>query len=104
MRTKRSNQQHGANLLRAAQAKAAAENREITKEEMQQLTEQNYGMEPYVPVQDVQGQKVPFKRVVTYLSIKLDEDTAEVNFDDMVKNRRATLLRVNGRWYVSGIY
>lgn len=104
MRTKRMNQQNGARLLRAAQEKAKSENREVSREEMQQLTEQNYGMEPYVPHQDAQQQSEPFKRVFRYFSLKIKGDTAEVYFDDMAKNRRAILIRVDGKWYVAGIF
>lgn len=104
MHTKRMNQQHGARLLRAAREKAKAENREVSKEEMRQLTEQNFGMEPYLPDQNEQGKSVPFKRVLRYFSLKIEGDTAEVRFDDMAKTRRATLLRVNGRWYMTGIF
>jgi hypothetical protein len=104
MRTKRMNQQHGARLLRGAREKAKAENREVSKEEMRQLTEQNFGMEPYLPDQNEQGKRVPFKRILRYFSLKIEGETAEVCFDDMAKTRRATLMRVNGRWYVTGIF
>jgi len=104
MITKRMNQQHGARLLRTAQEKAKAENRAVTQEEMRQLTEQNYGLEPYLPDQDVQAQSTPFKRVLTYLSVKVEGDKAELRLDDRVKNRKAILVRVDGRWYVAGIF
>jgi len=104
MRTKRMNQQNGARLLRAAQERAKAENREVSNEEMRQLTEQNFGMEPYVPHQDAQEQSEPFKRVFRYFSLKMEGDTAEIRFDDMAKNRRAILVRVDERWYVTGIF
>jgi len=104
MITKRMNQQYGARLLRTAQEKAKAENRAVTQEEMRQLTEQNYGLEPYLPDQDVQAQSTPFKRVLTYLSVKVEGDKAELRLDDRVKNRKAILVRVDGRWYVAGIF
>lgn len=104
MRTKRLNQQHGAQLLRAAQAKAKAENRAISEAEMQQLTEQNYGMQPYAPESAASDQDASFKRVLTYYFVQITGDTAEVKFDDMVKNLRAILVRRDGRWYVAGIY
>ena len=104
MITKRMNQQYGARLLRTAQEKAKAENRAVTQEEMRQLTEQNYGLEPHLPDQDVQAQSTPFKRVLTYLSVKVEGDKAELRLDDRVKNRKAILVRVDGRWYVAGIF
>lgn len=103
MQTKRMNQQNGARLLRAAREKAASENREVTREEMQQLTEQNFGLEPFIPDSSEHDQSEPFKRILRYFSIKIEKDRAEVFYDDMVKTRKAILLQVNGQWYVADI-
>ncbi|RIK43396.1 MAG: hypothetical protein DCC55_05930 [Chloroflexi bacterium] len=104
MRTKRMNQQHGARLLRAALEKARIEGRELTPEEWKELTEQNYGMQPYLPPDSSEGQSTPFVRQLLYLDIKVDGDQAEIKFDSGVKNQRAILVRIDGRWYVAGIF
>jgi hypothetical protein len=104
MRTKRMNQQHGAKLLRAAMERARTEGQELTPEEWKELTEQNYGMQPYLPDDSAKGQNAPFVRSLRYLDIKVDGDRAEIKFDTGVKNQRAILVRVDGRWYVAAIF
>jgi hypothetical protein len=71
---------------------------------LKQLTEQNYGMEPYLPDQSVQGASTPFVRELKIVTINIEGDKAEVLFDDMVTNRRAILVRLAQRWYVAGIF
>ncbi|RIK43393.1 MAG: hypothetical protein DCC55_05915 [Chloroflexi bacterium] len=104
MRTKRMNQQHGAKLLSAAMERARTEGRELTPEEWKELTEQNYGMQPYLPPDSSEGQSTPFVRQLLYLDLKVDGDRAEIKFDTGAKNRRAILVRIDGRWYVAGIF
>jgi hypothetical protein len=104
MRTKRLNQQHGAELLRAALKRAEMEDRELTADEWQELTEQNYGIQPYLPPASPEGQSTPFVRPLIYLALKINENQAEIKFDTGVKQQRAVLVRIDGRWYVAGIF
>jgi hypothetical protein len=104
MRTKRINQQHGAKLLRAALEQAKLEDRALTPEEWQTLTDQNYGMQPYLAPELPAEQSTPFVRPLSYLDVRVDGEQAEILFDTGVKRQRAILVRIDGQWFVAGIF
>lgn len=92
--------QRGINLLRSALAKAASERRELSEEEWQDLTRQNGGHRPALPNLDL----VDNQRELIYKSVEIDGDKARVVHDDGITYRTAILVRIDGRWYVAGIF
>lgn len=98
MRTKRMHQQRGAELLKTAEARAFKENREVTPEEFKVLKEMNHGREPWIPGHE------PFQRKLQYFSLNIEDDKAMVKYDEGVTGRTAVLVKVDGQWYVAGIF
>lgn len=92
----------GEKLLRSAMAKAKTENRELSEAEWQTLIEQNHGERPSLP-----DPGLPSKRVIQpeqYFSIEINGDKARATYDEGVTGRTALLVRIDGRWYVAGIF
>lgn len=92
----------GEKLLRSAMAKAKTENRELSEAEWQTLIEQNHGERPALP-----DPGLPSKRVIQseqYFSIEINGDKARATYDEGVTGRTAILIRMDGRWYVAGIF
>jgi hypothetical protein len=88
-------QGRAAQQLQAALAKARAENREITTEELQQVAASNQGiLPPYV---------LDAKTTLTYESIEIDGDRATVRYDDEAALQEAILVRLNGNWLIASM-
>lgn len=87
----------GASLLKAALAQAKAENRELTAQEFQEIIRANHGQIPSM------GSPVTAKTVLTYESMEINGGQAVVRYDDGAATQEATLVKVNGRWLISGI-
>jgi hypothetical protein len=87
----------GAQLLQAALAKAKAENREITAQEFQDIIQANHGQMPAL------GSPITTQTVLTYDSMEIDGDKATVRYDDGAAQQEATLVRIKGRWFITGI-
>jgi hypothetical protein len=84
--------------LETALKKAEAEKRTVTADEMQEIVEASSGRVPALARQDpVSETKLEFK------SIEIDGDKATVRYDDGAALQEATLLKINGQWYISGI-
>jgi hypothetical protein len=101
MKNKITHRRHGAELLAAAQAKATAENRELTEAEWALLTEQNYGRQPSPLVSDP-GLPRSVIEAEQYISMEINGDTARVVYE-RVKTQTALLVRIDGRWYVASM-
>lgn len=102
MRNKMTLRLQGRKLLLEAMAKAKAEQRELTSEELQVLQKQNQGERPTLP-----NPHLPSKRVIApeqYQSIEISGDQARAYYDDGIRYETALLVRINGRWYVAGIF
>jgi hypothetical protein len=95
--TERHEIQHGEQLAKAAKQKAKTENREITGDEWAAIQQQNYGLLPSGP-----DPRLP-KTMVSLESIKFSGDQAIVRYNTDPAYEVATLLKVNGRWYIIGI-
>lgn len=84
------------------EAKAKAESRQLTDQEWQTLKEQNHGEFPALP-----DTHLPKRRIIApdqYLSIAVKGDKARAVYDDGIRDETAILVRVNGRWFVAGIF
>lgn len=92
--------QQGAQLLRAGLAKAKTQNRELTAEEYQALTRQNYDSPP----PDLQDPNAPVaKPLLQYDTLELHGDQALARYDSGPALEEATLSKVNGRWFIASI-
>lgn len=98
IKSKRLRQQEGAKLLKQALQEAKTQGRTLSKPELDQLTAKNLGFEPTLP-----DMSLPSHHTLTYLSIKLEGDTARVAYDEGVVYRTAILVKVKGQWFVAGI-
>lgn len=87
----------GARMLRAALDKAKAEDRKLTAEEFQELTEANHGRMPSL------GSSVTARTSLTYKSIEVAGDRAVVRYDDGAAIQEAVLARIDEKWFVAGI-
>lgn len=100
MRNKMTLRLQGRKLLLEAMAKA--QQRELTSEELQVLQKQNHGEMPTLP-----NPNLPATRVIAheqYQSIEISGDQARAYYDDGIRYETALLVRINGRWYVAGIF
>ena len=100
MKSKRIFQKQGIEQLRVAQEKAKAEHRVLTQAELDELTKQNHGLQPSLPDPSAQN----YKRTLQYFSIEINGDKARATYDEGVTGRTALLVRMDGRWYVAGIF
>ncbi len=100
MKNKITHRLQGEKLLKAALEKAKSENRELTPMEWQKLAEQNHGERPSLPNLEFANNKRQF----LYKSLEIDGDTARAVYDEGVVTRRAILKRINGCWFVAGIF
>jgi len=87
----------GAADLEAAMRDAEAEGRVVTQEEMRELAAAHGNRVPALPRQEGAETKLMFE------SIEIRGDTAVVRFDDGAALQEATLVKIEGRWYISGI-
>jgi len=103
MRNKITYKLQGEEFVRAAMEKAKAENHEFTSEDMQVLASQN--PDKYITwpqTSTVFAASNPVER--KYKSIKIDGDKARIVYDEGVKDRTAIFVRIEGKWYVAGIF
>lgn len=91
--------------------KARAENREVTRAEWQEIIQANGGTVPPASNRDPNGGTVPpevyndpnAKQVFTFEKIEIDGDRATVYYDDMLAYQKATLVKIDGKWFISNI-
>jgi hypothetical protein len=82
--------------------KAREANREFTAADLQELTRQY--PDKYIAMPRAEKQLItPQPDQKIYKSIKIDGDRARVTYED-VKNKTAILIRIDGQWYVAGIF
>jgi hypothetical protein len=87
----------GALRLEQMWDKAAREGRGLTLEEMQSLRDRSgRPASPRAP-EEMQGTQLEFK------SIAVSGDTATAVYDDGPRLNRATLVKVDGVWYIAGV-
>jgi len=86
--------------VRSAMERAKAENRELTQAELDEIAKQNQGTIP--ALSDLSAP--PFVRKLEYFSLKIDGDTARAVYDEGVTGLTAILKRIDGKWYVAGIF
>jgi len=93
----------GRDLLQAALAKAQTEKRELTVEEMETLKAQNHGVMPSIPEDNASSQERIVLRKEHFKSIEIDGDKARAVFE-RVTIRTAIFVRINDKWYITGIF
>jgi hypothetical protein len=89
----------GAVLQETLKAKAKAENRKLTKEEKQSLTDQYGRTAPLRP----EGSSTTRKNPVRFISMEVNDDIALVVIDDGPRTVELTLVLVDNHWYIAGI-
>ncbi|MFZ5858593.1 MAG: hypothetical protein ACOYZ6_17330 [Chloroflexota bacterium] len=89
----------GAVLLETLREKAKAENRELTKEEKQSLTDK-YGR---TAAPRPEGTRTTRKNPVKFISMEITDDIALVVIDDGPRTVELTLVLVDNHWYIAGI-
>lgn len=100
MKSKRVADKNRIAQVRLVMEKAKAENREPTQEELDEIAKQNHGTIP--ALSDLSAP--PFKRILQYFSLKIDGDTALAVYDEGVTGRTAILKRIDGQWWIAGIF
>ena len=87
----------GAIAMEELQARAAEENRYITKEEVQKLIESQSGLLP-----PARAEFLVEEPNIKFISLTIDEDISSVTFDDGPRTNEATLVKINGSWFIAG--
>lgn len=87
--------------FRAALTNAEAENRELTQAELDEIAAQNNG---YIPTLPDLSTPSSFKRELKYFSLEINRNKARATYDEGVTGRTAILVRIDGKWYVAGIF
>jgi hypothetical protein len=82
--------------------KARAANREFTTADLQELMRQHPDKRIMMPRAE-RAPVTPRPEQRIYKSIQIDGDKARVKYED-VKDRTAILVRIDGKWYVAGIF
>ncbi|MCB0145088.1 MAG: hypothetical protein KDE50_34725 [Caldilineaceae bacterium] len=90
----------GTGLIEAASNNAKSENQELTQEELDDIAQRNHGLHSSLSVATASSPK----RILEYFSIKIKGDRAWATYDEGVTGRTALLVRIDGHWYVAGIY
>lgn len=85
--------------MNAAIEKAKAENRELTKQEFQQVIIDSNGVIP----PDGYYKSPTGKTQLSFERIEISGDKATVYYDDGAAYQKATLLKVNGKWFITNI-
>ena len=78
--------------------KARAENREVTRAEWQEIIQANGGTVPPEVYDDPNA-----KQTFTFEKIEINGDRATVYYDDMAAYQKATLVKIDGKWFISNI-
>lgn len=89
----------GEKLLKAAMSKASAEKRDLTIVEQQALADPNHGVVP-----SLRNSDLPRRVINKWLTITIDGDKARAVYDTGIVTRTAILVRIDGHWYVAGIF
>lgn len=79
----------------AVHAKAKAENRGLTNEEKKSL------VDPYGRIAPVRVDSPTRNLQIRFMSVEIDEDIANVIFDDGPRTVQMTLVFVNQKWYIA---
>jgi hypothetical protein len=87
----------GRSLLQRAVDKAKAENRDITREELQEVIKANHGQVPPSP------NVITSKTVLVFESIEINSDKAIVKYDDGAALQEAILIKRSGNWLIASI-
>lgn len=87
----------GAIAMEELQAKAVEENRDITKEEIQKLIESQSGLLP-----PARAEFLIEEPNIKFISLTINEDLSTVTFDDGPRTNEATLVKINGSWFIAG--
>jgi hypothetical protein len=85
--------------MKATLEKAKAENRKISKEEWQEIIKENGGYAPPSMIYNDPDTKTQ----LTYKKIEISDDKATVYYDDQAAYQKATLVRINNKWFISNI-
>jgi len=90
----------GAARWEALQARAAAEGRNLTQDEMASLVDSKGRMAGPrgCPGPEAGGSKIDLE----FLSLHINGDVASVVFDDGPRTNQMTLVKVNHQWYIAG--
>lgn len=99
MQAKMTHRIQGTRLLISTQEKLG---RELTPEELQDLAKQNHDRIPSIPNKNLPS--VRMIKVEDYKNIAIEGDIASAIYDDGVTSRTALFVRVDGKWYVAGIF
>lgn len=102
MQNKITHRIHGDRLLREKLAKEHRSITEITPAELIALKGKNYGVEPSLIEEP--SSTVPLDSVEQYYTIRICRNKAYVSYSDYIIGRSAILLRLEGQWYVAGIF
>lgn len=103
MKNKLIHRLQGRELLQAALAVAKTENRDLTDSEIERLKTQNHGVMPSLPEDNASSQDQIVLRKEHFRSIEIDSDKARAVYE-RVTIRTAILVRIDGKWYVAGIF
>lgn len=98
IRAKHVHLQHGAQLLDAAEEKAAAEHRLMTAEEVEAIRLQNYGAYPPSPENP---EHLGRKPKLQFMSLEVTDDRAVVVYDSGPALQEAILVRIDKQWYIA---
>jgi hypothetical protein len=93
----------GEAFVQVAIAQVAAEGREFTSADLQVLSVENpdkYIVWPQAQTDLVESDPVELQ----YKSIEINGDKARAVYDDGVRDKTAILVRIDGQWFVAGIF
>jgi hypothetical protein len=93
----------GEAFVKAAIEGAKAEGREFTNEDLQSLAAEHPDKHIVWPKSEA-DLALPEPTQRSYKSIEIDGDKARAVYDDGIRDKTAILVRIDGRWYVAGIF